>query len=135
NNLKVLYDLMWGNIDPVVSWVAMFVVVGLLGLSLWLRDARRRRSGLVAPPASLTIIKIGLMAAVGIVVVAICNVNRATIGTVEGVPWVIPIVLAVLGVGTVLLECTLYGRYVYAIGCNAEAARRPSSTSPSSGPG
>jgi D-xylose transport system permease protein len=124
NNLQVLYNLMWGTIDPLVSWIVMFVIVGLLGLSLWLRDASRRRSGLVAPPASLTIIKIALMAAVGIVVVAICNVNRANIGTVEGVPWVIPIVLAVLGAWTVLLERTRYGRYVYAIGGNAEAARR-----------
>jgi D-xylose transport system permease protein len=123
-NLQVVYNLMWGTIDPVVSWIGMFVIVGVLGLLQWRRDASRRRSGLVAPPTSLTIIKIALMAAVGIVVVAICNVNRAAIGTVAGVPWVIPIVLAVLGVWTVLLERTRYGRYVYAIGGNAEAARR-----------
>ena len=36
----------------------------------------------------------------------------------------IPIVLAVLGVWTVLLQRTRYGRYVYAIGGNPEAARR-----------
>ena len=124
DNLKVLYDLMWGAIDPVVSWIAMAVIVGLLGLGLWLRESSRRRSGLVAPPASLTVIKILLMAAVGVTVVAICNVNRANIGTVEGVPWVIPIVLVVLGAWTVLLERTRYGRYVYAIGGNPEAARR-----------
>jgi D-xylose transport system permease protein len=123
-NLQVVYNLMWGTIDPIVSWIAMFVIVGVLGFLQWRRAARRRRSGLVAPPASLTIIKIALMVAVGIVVVAICNVNRAAIGTVAGVPWVIPVVLAVLGAWTVLLERTRYGRYVYAIGGNAEAARR-----------
>jgi len=123
-NPQVLYNLMWGTIDPIVSWVAMVVIVGLLGLNLWLRDARRRGSGLVAPPVSLTIIKIALMAVIGITVVAICNVNRAAVGTLEGVPWVIAIVLAVLGAWTVLLERTRYGRYVYAIGGNPEAARR-----------
>jgi D-xylose transport system permease protein len=123
-NPQVLYNLMWGTIDPVVSWVAMVVIVGLLGLNLWLRDARRRRSGLVAPPVSLTIMKIALMAVIGITVVAICNVNRAAVGTLEGVPWVIAIVLGVLGAWTVLLERTRYGRYVYAIGGNPEAARR-----------
>jgi D-xylose transport system permease protein len=123
-NLPVIYNLMWGTIDTVVSWIAMVVVVALLGVSLWLRDSRRRRSGLTAPPASLTVIKIGLMAAVGVTVVGICSINRANIGTVDGVPWVIPIVLAILGAWTVLLERTRYGRYVYAIGGNPEAARR-----------
>jgi D-xylose transport system permease protein len=123
-NLAVIYHLMWGTIDTVVSWVAMVVVVALLGASLWLRDSRRRRSGLAAPPASLTIIKIALMAAIGVIVVGICSINRANIGDVEGVPWVIPIVLAVLGAWTVLLERTQFGRYIYAIGGNPEAARR-----------
>jgi D-xylose transport system permease protein len=123
-NLQVLYHLMWGTIDPIVSWVLMVVVVGGLGLLFWLRDARRRREGLTAPPVSLTLAKIIILAVVGIVVVAICNINRANTGTVEGVPWVIPIVLVILGAWTVLLERTRYGRYVYAIGGNPEAARR-----------
>jgi D-xylose transport system permease protein len=123
-NLYVLYNLMWGAIDPVVSWVAMALIVGVMGAALWFGDARRRRSGLVAPPPSLTLIKIGLMAVVGIVVVAICDVNRANFGVLEGVPWVVPIVLGVLGAWTLLLRRTRYGRYVYAIGGNAEAARR-----------
>src|SRR5260221_6925367 len=68
--------------------------------------------------------KIVLMAVAGIAVVAICNVNRAHFGTIEGVPYIIPIVLVVLGAWTVLLQRTRFGRYVYAIGGNAEAARR-----------
>jgi len=91
---------------------------------IWWSDSRRRGSGLVAPPASISLIKIGVVAAVAIVVVAICNVNRANLGTLEGVPWVIPIVLAVLAAWTILLQRTKYGRYVYAIGGNPEAARR-----------
>jgi D-xylose transport system permease protein len=60
----------------------------------------------------------------GIALVAICNVNRAHFGTIEGVPYIIPIVLVVLGASTVLLQRTRFGRYVYAIGGNPEAARR-----------
>ena len=78
----------------------------------------------MAPPVSLTIIKIVVMAAVGIAVVAVCNVNRAAIGTLEGVPFAIFIVLGVLGAWTLLLQRTRYGRYIYAIGGNPEAARR-----------
>ena len=123
-NVKVLFDLMAGTIDPTVSWIGMALVVLGIGGIMWFSDRRRRKSGLVAPPVSLTIIKISMIAAAGIVVVFISNVNRANVGTLEGVPWVVPIVLAVLVIWTILLERTRYGRYVYAIGGNAEAARR-----------
>jgi len=123
-NLHVVYNLMWGTIDPTISWIGMAVVVLAIGSLLWFSDSRRRRSGLVAPPVSLTLMKIGLIAIVGIAVVAICNINRAAIGTLAGVPWVIPIVLAVFGVWSTLLQRTRFGRYVYAIGGNPEAARR-----------
>jgi D-xylose transport system permease protein len=123
-NIVTLHKLMWGTIDPVVSWIAMAVVVAAVALLLWTGDSRRRRSGLVAPPVGLTLIKIAMIAVVGIVVVAICNVNRAALGTLEGVPWVIPIVLAILAVWMVLIQRTRFGRYVYAIGGNPEAARR-----------
>jgi D-xylose transport system permease protein len=123
-NLQAVYNLMWGNIDPTLSWIGAAVVVAALGLFMWSSDHRRRTSGLVAPPASLTYLKIGLIAVVALVVVAICNTNRANIGVLAGVPWVIPIVLAVLAAWTILLGRTKYGRYVYAIGGNPEAARR-----------
>jgi D-xylose transport system permease protein len=123
-NVKVLFNLMAGTIDPTVSWIAMAVIVVGLGAAIWFGDRRRRKSGLVAPPVSLTLIKIGMIAAAGIVVVAICDINRANFGTLAGVPWVVPIVLGVLGAWTILLERTKYGRYVYAIGGNPEAARR-----------
>lgn len=123
-NLRALYDLMWGHITPIGGWIVMAAIVAGLGLNLSLRDTRRRRSGLVAPPLSLTVIKIVLMAAVGVGVVAVCNINRAAIGTLEGVPWAIFIVLGVLGIWTFLLQRTRFGRYVYAIGGNPEAARR-----------
>jgi D-xylose transport system permease protein len=123
-NEVVLYDIFWGRFEPLVGWILLAVVVGATGTGLWLRDARKRRHGLEAPPRSLTAMKIVLMAAAGIVVVAICNVNRAHFGTIEGVPYIIPIVLAVLAAWTVLLQRTRFGRYVYAIGGNPEAARR-----------
>jgi D-xylose transport system permease protein len=124
SNRQVLYNLMNGTIDPVISWIAAGVIVIAIAALLWFGDSRRRRSGLVAPPVSLTIIKIALIALIAIAVVAICNVNRAAFGTLAGVPWVIPIVLAVFGLWMVILQRTKFGRYVYAIGGNPEAARR-----------
>ncbi|HSS91030.1 MAG TPA: ABC transporter permease [Streptosporangiaceae bacterium] len=124
-NQRVIYDMVQGLIVPIASWVALAVVVGAVGTALWLRAAARRRQGLVAPPASVTAIRIALVALVGVAVVLICSINRGTpLVTVQGVPWVIPIVLVVLGVLTLLLQRTRFGRYVYAIGGNPEAARR-----------
>ncbi|MGH3300504.1 MAG: ABC transporter permease subunit [Streptosporangiaceae bacterium] len=124
-NQRVIYNMVQGLIAPVVGWVALAVVVVAAGTALWLRAAARRRDGLVAPPVSLTAIRIALVALVGVAVVLICTVNRGTsLVKVDGVPWVIPIVLVVLGAWTLLLQRTRFGRYVYAIGGNPEAARR-----------
>jgi len=123
-NQQALYGIVYAYIEPVVSWIGLIVVVGLLGFTLWSRDAGRRRSGLVAPPIGLTVAKIAFLAIAGIAVVAICNVNRGNFLPIIGVPWVVPLVLVVLAVWTVLLERTQFGRHMYAVGGNAEAARR-----------
>ena len=131
HNELVIYDIFWGSFSPLVSWILMAVIVGAAGIGLWLREASKRRHGLEAPPPSLTAMKIALMAVSGIVLVAICNVNRAHFGTIEGVPYIILIVLVVVVACTVLLQRTRFGRYVYAIGGNAEAARRAGVSLPS----
>jgi D-xylose transport system permease protein len=124
SNERILYDIFNGWFNPVVGWILMAALVGAAGAGLLLRDARKRRGGLETPPRSLIAMKIVLIAAAGVAVVAISNVNRAHFGTIEGVPYIIPIVLVVLGAWTVLLQRTRFGRYVYAIGGNPEAARR-----------
>jgi D-xylose transport system permease protein len=123
-NEVAIYDIYYGQFDPAMSWILLAIVGVIGGGAVWFADARRRRSGLVAPPASLTALKIIVGAAAGIVVVAVCNVNRAHFGTIVGLPFIIPIVLVVLVAWTLLLQRTRFGRYVYAIGGNPEAARR-----------
>jgi D-xylose transport system permease protein len=124
-NQNVIYEMVQGLISPTASWILLAVAVVAYGTLTWLRMSARRRKGLVAPPRSVTAIRIALVAIVGVAVVVICNQNRGTaLKSVAGVPWVIPIVLAVLGVWTLVLQRTRFGRYMYAIGGNPEAARR-----------
>jgi D-xylose transport system permease protein len=124
-NQNVIYEMVQGNITPLVSWIILVVVVLAVGATMVLRTITRRRQGLVAPPLGLTAIKIALVAIIGAGVVIICSVNRGSaLRAVEGVPWVIPIVLVLLGLWTLVLQRTRYGRYIYAIGGNPEAARR-----------
>ena len=120
----VINDFANGNMTVGAGWVlTALLIVGYAGLTWW-RDQRRRASGLVAPPVSLTALKIAAVAMAGVALVLICNANRGLLVPIQGVPWVVLIVLGVLAAWSVLLGRTRFGRYVYAIGGNAEAARR-----------
>jgi D-xylose transport system permease protein len=123
-NVNIINDFASGNLTPAASWIVMAAIVAVFGLRTWLRESRRRASGLVAPPVSLTFVKIGAAILAGVAVVLVCNTNRGRLVPIKGLPWVILIVLGVLAAWTVLLGRTKFGRYMYAIGGNAEAARR-----------
>ena len=123
-NSNVINDLTSGNLTPAMSWVVMGLIVAAYGARIWVRDNRRRRSGLVAPPASITLIKIAGAAVAAAVLVVICNRDRGRLVPIRGVPWVVLIVLAVCTVWSLFLGRTQPGRYMYAIGGNPEAARR-----------
>jgi D-xylose transport system permease protein len=125
NHNTFVNGIVSNNIEPAASWIILIALVVLTGGFMIMRDRRRRSNGLVAPPLSITLLKIVLMAAVGVVLVVVLNVNRGTLfAPLSGVPWVVLVVLGLLVVTTVLLGRTKFGRYVYAIGGNAEAARR-----------
>ncbi len=120
-----IYGIVYSYLDVLFSWVGLAVIVLVVGGSMWMRDHSRRRSGLVAPPIGLTVAKIVFIAIAGIAVLAICNVNRSHGSlAIIGVPWVVPLVLAVVASATLLLERTQFGRHIYATGGNPEAARR-----------
>ncbi len=121
---NVLLDIEGGSMSVAVGWIVMAVAVALAAALFLMRDSRRRSSGLAAPPVSVTWLKIALMAVAGVVVVLIGNTNRGVAIAVRGVPWVVLLVLVVLVAWSFLLGRTRFGRYVYAIGGNAEAARR-----------
>ncbi len=122
---NVINDIDYGSMTPTAGWILMIVVVAVVAVFSIFQHERRRRSGLVTPPFALTFVKIGTVAVAGIILVLVCNKNRGYNNThLVGVPWIVPILLAILAVYTVLLGRMRFGRYLYAIGGNAEAARR-----------
>jgi D-xylose transport system permease protein len=121
---SIIDDLTTGNLSVTAGWIVMVVIVAVAGLALILSDRQRRAAGLDTPPASVTALKIAVMAVAGVVVVLIGNTNRGVLVPLRGVPWVVVIVLGVLVIWSALLGRTRFGRYIYAIGGNAEAARR-----------
>jgi D-xylose transport system permease protein len=114
-----------GTLNPMTGWVVTVIVIVIYAAVVLHRNAQRRHSGLVAPPRWLTALKIALGAVAGMAIVLLTNVDRgAPSFPVNGMPWVVPIVFAVLVAWSQLLGRTRFGRYVYAIGGNPEAARR-----------
>jgi D-xylose transport system permease protein len=113
----IVNDMTAGNLSHPASWIVLVVLVAVSGVFMVLRDQRRRAHGLVAPPLSVTVLKVAVAAAVGVILVIVLNRS-------SGVPWVVLVVLGVLAIATALLARTKFGRYVYAVGGNAEAARR-----------
>lgn len=120
-----LIALQNGRLPVWGGWVMLAVIVGIsAAMSFW--DRRRRtRAGVPNRSILLVWVKLVVIALLGGVAVLILSVNRSqSVVPVEGVPIIVPIVLAILWIGTFVLDRTKFGRYVYAIGGNAEAARR-----------
>jgi D-xylose transport system permease protein len=120
----VLVAISSGNLPRLGGWAVAAVVVVVFGVVVWRRDARRRDVGLTAPPVSLTAAKIGAGAVGGTALVLLANADRGRLAPVYGLPWVVLLVAAVLVAWGYLLGRHRFGLYLYAVGGNAEAARR-----------
>jgi D-xylose transport system permease protein len=121
---SVLYNLMGGNLSPMATWLFIFIFIAILAYTMWRGNQKRIKHGLVAQPRSLVLIKVVAMILVGFAMVWVFNSNRSNFLTLEGMPFAIPIDLAIFCLGTFILTKTRPGRYIYAIGGNSEAARR-----------
>ena len=117
--------IMNSNLPNWGGWLMLAAILGIsAGTSFWDRS-RRARAGVANPTITLQWIKLGAILVIGGIAVLLLNQNRGTGAVVvSGVPIVAPITLAILWAGTFMLDRTRFGRYLYAIGGNAEAARR-----------
>ncbi len=100
----------WDILSPIP------IIVIYAGLLLYERQ-RRMKAGLVAGPLWAIWLKVGLL--IAFVAVALFVFEDAL-----GVPYAMYIVFGVLIVFWLLLRFTTFGRHVYAVGGNSEAARR-----------
>ncbi len=81
------------------------------------------RHGLAVRDPWLVVLKVVAVAAASLGVVAICN-QASVQGTPLGLPLAAVIIIFFLVILTFLAKRTTFGRHVYAVGGNAEAARR-----------
>jgi D-xylose transport system permease protein len=126
-NDEVLRGLSIKNVPVTAGWIAAVVIVaGYAALALWSYRSLSSR-GLVHKPLGLVLIQIGVLAAIVLGLTFLLNQNRApnpAFFNISGIPWVLPVVIALLLFWTFVLNRTRFGRHLYAVGGNAEAARR-----------
>ncbi|MEU5696976.1 ABC transporter permease [Actinosynnema sp. NPDC020468] len=125
-NNDTLFKVANGNLTTAGSWVLFVLAAGGYAAVVLGRHFTRLRRGLVASPTPMVLGKVGLIVVLSAVATYLLTVNRSVSDLVRitGVPYVVPIVLVLLVVGTFVLDRTKYGRHVYAVGGNKEAARR-----------
>jgi len=115
------------NLSPLLSWV-FFAVVSVVYVATGLnRLNTRRRAGLKTELVKLWVIKTASLLIITGGAVFALNVERSNnpqLVSLKGIPYVVPLILFLLAVGTFVLGRTAFGRHIYAVGGNAEAARR-----------
>jgi D-xylose transport system permease protein len=114
------------NLPVTFGWILALVVIALYAALQLNRWRTQRAKGLAHQPLAVVLVRIGVIAAVVVLVTAVMSVDRApAVGVVvAGIPYAIPLIVILLLVTTFVLGRTGFGRHVYAVGGNAEAARR-----------
>jgi len=102
---------------PEAAWALAIVCIALYAGIQLTRAVKRRRAGLRTDPTVIVAARIAGIAAVLIILVAVCNQDR-------GLPYVALVVGGLYLIWTFVLNRTRFGRHIYAVGGNAEAARR-----------
>lgn len=115
------------NLSPAMSWGFYIIVSVLYVMSGLNRINSRRKVGLKTELLKLWVLKtVGLLGVTGIAVFALNRErsNNPQLVHLKGIPVVVPVILGLLVIGTFVLGRTAFGRHIYAVGGNAEAARR-----------
>jgi D-xylose transport system permease protein len=113
----IITDLAGTFYDPIVGWILAVAVVGAY-LATGLNERRLRvKAGLESDPIAGLVVRTVLIAAAVFAAVAVLSEDR-------GIPLAFLILVAFCGLFVYITKRTTFGRHIYAVGGNAEAARR-----------
>ena len=115
------------NLSVWLGWALCIGGLAVYALVTFRTMRKRRRAGLQGVPMSLWVIKTVTLSAVLIAATAYLNAERSrnpALTSLKGIPMVVVVLVALLVILTFFLSRTSWGIHVYAVGGNAEAARR-----------
>jgi D-xylose transport system permease protein len=104
-------------VSPALAWIVAIASVGAYAFQQLSTVFNRRKAGLPNDPMAFVIARIVLLGIAAALVVIVADNDR-------GLPYVTLIMLGAYIVWTFVTTRTRFGRHVYAVGGNAEAARR-----------
>jgi D-xylose transport system permease protein len=114
---QTVFDLANYNLTDTAGWILGVIIAGGFAALRIVAYLRRWRAGLPIGSPTLFVLKTAFVVVAVLAVVAVCNRDR-------GVPLAGVILIALVVVFTFVAERTVFGRHVYAVGGNTEAARR-----------
>jgi D-xylose transport system permease protein len=127
---QTLHNLYFGRLTPAAGWAVLIVSVVLYALVKLAQANARRRKGLANEPFAVLGLRVAAMLVFGGLFVHFMNIDQAADWQQRegihqrGVPWSAVVILGLLVVLSFVLTKTRYGRHVFAVGGNEEAARR-----------
>jgi D-xylose transport system permease protein len=128
DNQTVIIALENGYLTPILGWAFAALAVGALAAVQIVTKLKRTARGLAADPWEIIAVRIGGLAVLLGTAVAVLNQERsrnpAIFGSLKGLPIIVPVIAVLLVFWTVVLKRTAFGRHIYAVGGNMEAARR-----------
>jgi len=112
-----------GYVGPIVGWVIAAIAVAAITLMTVSRSRARRRHGLGATALGTTLARVLVPVVVVVGFIYMMNSYELAPGIHAGIPNPVIIFLAIALAGAFLTQNTTFGRYLYAIGGNPDAAR------------
>jgi D-xylose transport system permease protein len=110
-------------VAPVAGWALAALAIGAVVLANVRRERARRRYELGAAGAAVMALRVALPSALVLAFVYWMNSYEIAPGRFAGIPVPVFVLLAVALGGGFLTQHTTFGRYLYAIGGNPDAAR------------
>jgi len=110
-------------VGPLVGWVIAAVAVAAIVWMTIARNRARRRHGLGVPRLWMTVGRALVPSLIVVGFIYMMNSYELAPGSKAGVPNPVIIFLAIALAGAFLTQNTTFGRYLYAIGGNPDAAR------------
>ncbi|HEY6798108.1 MAG TPA: ABC transporter permease [Kineosporiaceae bacterium] len=127
SSFPLINNISNGNLPPLWGWIMFVVVVGGYAAITLRRSIQRRSEGLSAEPIPLVLLRAGGITVIAGVGLYLLNRERSpnpANASIKGAPYVLPLIIVLMILWTFVLSKTRFGRYIYAVGGNAEASRR-----------
>jgi D-xylose transport system permease protein len=125
-NFSIWFGLTHNNMAIWAGWLFFALLTGGYLIFTLVRSRLRAAAGLSSDTIVLVLSRAGIVTAIGGLITWFLSQNRSPndFHKVAGVPWAASVPIGFMVIWTLVLGKSTWGRHLYAIGGNTEAARR-----------